>query len=138
MNRRGPHGITIIYPPHRCLQGGVVTHVFARCSASFSPWRSDPSGKLRLTMSFFGSSFGSPNVCPHCRSQVDLTNYGTVSAHISRSTGSPCSGAGLPATAVPPWPGTLASVKAPAAPRKIRRRRALRRPERRVEAPAAL
>lgn len=88
-------------------------------------------------MSFFGSSFGSPNVCPHCRSQVDLTTYGTVPAHIARSTSMPCSGAGLPATATPPWPGTLAGVKAPAAPRKIRRRRALR-PARRAESPAAL
>ena len=89
-------------------------------------------------MSFFGSSFGSPNVCPHCRSQVDLTAYGTVPAHTAQTTGRSCSGAGLPATVAPPWPGTLSSVKAPAAPRKIRRRRALRRPERRVETPAAL
>lgn len=79
-------------------------------------------------MSVFGSSFGAPNVCPHCRSQVDVTAYGTVSAHISRASGSWCTGAGLPAASVPPWPGVARSIKPVRSERKLSlRRRAARR-----------
>ena len=77
-------------------------------------------------MNVFGSSFGAPNVCPHCRSQVDVTAYGTVPAHISRASGTWCTGAGLPPAPVPPWPGVARSIKPVRGERKLslRRRRA--------------
>lgn len=78
-------------------------------------------------MNVFGSSFGAPNVCPHCRSQVDTTRYGTLPAHINRATGSWCSGAGLPPSPVPPWPGTVRSPRAGRSERKFSLRRRTRR-----------
>jgi len=80
-------------------------------------------------MSVFGSSFGTPNVCPHCRNQVDVTAYGTVSPHTVRPTGAPCTGAGLPAAPVPPWPGFARTINPARGERRfsLRRRRADRR-----------
>jgi len=83
-------------------------------------------------MSIFGSSYAASNICPHCRSRVDLNAYGTVAPHTSPRTGSTCTGSGVPAMPVPPWPGNAPSVRSLARRRKssLRQRRADRKAER--------
>lgn len=82
-------------------------------------------------MSIFGSSFAASNICPHCRSRVDLNAYGTVAVHTSPTTGATCSGSGVPAMPVPPWPGNAPSMRA-IRPRKgsLRKRRGARKAQR--------
>jgi hypothetical protein len=61
-----------------------------------------------MTIGMFGAIAGpSPSFCPRCGTRVDITSQGTITPHNARVAGPSCDGAGLPATAVPPWPGTI-------------------------------
>ncbi len=49
----------------------------------------------------------SPTICPRCGRGVEAYATGTLVPHNVRVGGRSCEGSGMPASLIPPWPGTI-------------------------------